>query len=384
MNGKQDWIYFDFHGIATMRVESTAPTAALLTDIFFPFLTETPAPDADLTVTETGQQISDPSYGETEYEYTTRSLVIHDTEVQILKDGDKYSLSGSRELLVSALPLIDRILVTKGAAMVHAATIEYKGHAINLPAWGGTGKTSTIAKLLRRDGYAFMGDDWAFLNREGNLLAFAKPMFIKPHHRPIYPHLFAGARKPLVPVRFSRPLGKLTTRVHPVITRYPKLARATRKFSPEHMMVRPEAAFPKARFSNGAPLALSIFVERFGGSDVRLQEQSREWMISRMIGNFHAEITPHSQQVVTALAASSLVPIEQYFGDKADVFRDGLGDTPSYLLQVPQAFSPDQASDAIVTELESVMREIGLLDQDSGGRTGKVVSMKKVRVASGA
>jgi hypothetical protein len=66
------------------------------------------------------------------------------------------------------------------------------------------------------------------------------------------------------------------------------------------------------------------------------------------------------------------------------VFRDGLGDTPSYLLQVPQAFSPDQASDAIVTELESVMREIGLLDQDSGGRTGKVVSMKKVRVASGA
>jgi hypothetical protein len=361
MTSGTSWINFDFHGLATMRVDESAPTSPLLRDMFFPFITQAHIDQADLTVTGQMAQVGDVSYGETEYEYSQKSLYIADTGVQILKDGDRFTVNGSRELLVSVLPILDRILVARGAAMVHAATIEYKGHAINLPAWGGTGKTSTIAKLLRRDGYAFMGDDWAFLTRDGRLLAYAKPMFIKPHHRPIYPHLFSSVRKPLVPVRFSRPLGKLTTRVHPIITQYPRLARATRKFSPEHMMVRPEAAFPHARFSSGGPLALNIFVERHSGDTVLVDETSKEWMVSRIIGNFHAEVTQHSQQVVTALAASGLVPIEQYFADKADVVREGINGTPTYLMRVPQAFSPDQASDAIVIELERIMSTHGLL-----------------------
>jgi hypothetical protein len=357
-----NWLNFNFHNIATMRVEATAPTAALLKDIFFPFLTESATRTADIEVTEAMTPAVDPSYGETEYEYTEHSLLLHDTDVQIGYEDGRFRVSGSRELLVSTLPLIDRVLVNKGAAMVHAATIEYRGWGINLPAWGGTGKTSTIAKLLRRDGFAFMGDDWAFLTKEGQLLAFAKPMFIKPHHKPIYPHLFAGTRKPLIPVRFSRPLGKLSTRVHPLVTRYPRFARATRKFSPEHMMVRPETAFPQARFSNGGPLALNMFVERFGGDTVRLAEKSTEWMVSRLVGNFHAETSKHSQEVVTALGACGMVPIERYFGDKADVLRTGLGKTPNYLLQVPQKFSPDKASDAIVEQLEKVIRQLGIGD----------------------
>jgi hypothetical protein len=149
-------------------------------------------------------------------------------------------------------------------------------------------------------------------------------------------------------------------------------------------MVRPETAFPKARFSNGAPLALNIFVERFGGSDVRIKEKDREWMVSRLIGNFHAEITPHSQQVVTALAASGLVPVEQYFNEKADVIRTGLGETPCYLLQVPQAFSPDQASDAIVEQLEIVMKRIGLIERSGAEPPTNIIELADVEVPVGA
>ena len=100
--------------------------------------------------------------------------------------------------------------------MIHAATVAYRGQAIALPAAGGTGKTSTMAKLMRREGWTFMGDDWAFLSDDAQLLGYEKPMFIKPHHRPIYPHLFEGARKPLVPVRLSRGVGRVTTVVHPL------------------------------------------------------------------------------------------------------------------------------------------------------------------------
>ena len=61
--------------------------------------------------------------------------------------------------------------------MIHAATMAYRGHAIVLPAAGGTGKTSTAAKLMRREGWSFMGDDWAFLAEDATLLGYAKPMY---------------------------------------------------------------------------------------------------------------------------------------------------------------------------------------------------------------
>jgi hypothetical protein len=300
------------------------------------------------------------AHGETEYDYTETAVQLNASDVQILVEEGGFRLNGTRELLVSALPLIDRILVTRGVAMVHAATVDYRGHGICMPAWGGTGKTSTIAKLLKLDGVAFMGDDWAFLDSGGQLLGYAKPMFIKPHHRPIYPHLFERRRKPLVPTRLSRPLGRLTTIVHPLITRYPRLARATRKWSPEHMMVTPQAAFPHAAISTAAPVAVSVFVERHEGAKPVMLERDRSWMVSRLVGNFHAEIAPHSQAVITALGATGLVPIERYFADKAAVLERALAETPAFLLQVPQAYSPDQASDVIVAHLQEALARAGV------------------------
>ncbi len=353
-----EWLEFNFHDYATMRVARQAPTAALLADIFAPFLTSRVPEHHDLTVTGEIVPISGVSFGETEYEYTDQSLFLNESQVQILRDEDGWHLNGTRELLVSAVPLLDRILTTKGVAMIHAATVAYRGRGICIPAWGGTGKTSTIAKLLKQDGFSFMGDDWAFLVADGRMLGYAKPMFIKPHHRPIYPHLFEKKRKPLVPTRLTRPLGRLTTLVHPFVTKYPRFARVTRKFSPEHMMVTPREAFPAATITTEAPLDLTVFVERCAGDQVILQEKSPEWMVSRMIGNFHAEITRHSQEVITALGATGLAPIERMFGDKAAVLQAALADKPAYLLQVPQAFPPDQASDLIVAQLQNLLQRL--------------------------
>jgi hypothetical protein len=92
-------------------------------------------------------------------------------------------------------------------------------------------------------------------------------------------------------------------------------------------------------------------------------------MVSRLLGNFHAEITHQSQEVITALGATGLVPIERYFGDKAAVLEQALANTPAFLLQVPQAFSPDRASDVIVEHLQEALRRAGV--NDSGGSGGK-------------
>lgn len=357
---------FDLHGLLHMSVDASAPAVLQLADMFACFRTDTPPLTRadgrpDLFVSAPPEDIADLAKMETEYSYDERSLLMHAARAQVVDDDGQYRLHGSSELLTSALPLVDRLTVTKGAAMFHAATVEFRGHGIALPAAGGTGKTSTIAKLMkRRDDYGFMGDDWAFLADDQRMLGFAKPMFIKPHHRPLYPHLFEGTRKPLVPVALSRPVGRLTTVVHPYVIRYPRLASASRRWSPEHRMVMPHEALPHNRVTTQAPLAVCVYLERFDGPRPRLHEVTKEWMVDRMVGNFHIELPSHSQHMFTAMAACNLLPAREHFADKSHVLSKALEGIPTYLMQVPAAESPDVASDIIVSHLDRVLHDLGV------------------------
>jgi hypothetical protein len=357
----QRWIEFDIHGRVRMRVARQAPTARQMKEMFAPFIVDDPVGEHDLTVTGELEPIVEGSYGESDYEYTADALYMSSGKVQIARHGHEYRVNGTREMLTTVLPVVDRIVTTKGAAMIHAAYVDYQGHGVCLPAWGGVGKTSTVAKLLKLDDVGFMGDDWGFISDDGRLLGYAKPMFIKPHHRPIYPHLFAGKRKPLVPSGLSKPISRLTTIVHPMVTQYPRLAGLTRKWSPEHMMHTPQAAFPNARISTDVPLELLMFVERFNGSHVSLEETQTRWMVSRLIGNFHAEMSLHSREVVVAMGATGLVPVETFFDDKRGVLTRAVADKPTYLLRVPASYPADQASDVIVEHLQKAMADAGIL-----------------------
>lgn len=368
MDSRSDdgWVKFNIHDLLHLRVDSRAATAEIFKDLFAPFLTDCDFAHFDLTIRGNLEPLLDGAYGEahgeTEFHYNNSGLHMHATDVQIFAEDGGFRLNGQQELLVMALPLIDRIMVTKGAAMLHCLTVAYRGHGLLIPAWGGTGKTSTMSKLVKMDGFSFMGDDWAFLTRKGELLGYAKPMFIKNYHHFLYPHLFKKAHKPLVPVALAKPIHRLTTLLHPYVTQYPALAAVTRRWSPEHMMVMPADAFPGAKLTPAAPLAASLFVERYQTSSSQgvFEKQSREWMVARLIGNFNSEMTKQSRVVMTALGASGLVPIEKSFAEKSAVLDQALQDKPCYLLRIPEAFPPDQASDMIVDHIKKLIQIAGI------------------------
>jgi hypothetical protein len=353
------WQCFDVHGRVRMGVRCDAPTAPQTAVMFADFLAvgEHAEPDGgfDLTVSGRFEDIREVAFAEDDFAYRPDAMCLRSPRLQIVRDGGRIRLNGGGELLTTILPLLDRLMVESGAAMIHAATVTVDGKGIALPAAGGVGKTSTIAKLAKRPGVGFMGDDWAFVTAGGDLLGFAKPMFIKPHHRPIYPHLFAGTHKPLVPTSLSRPIGHLTTAVHPVIVRYPNLAAFTRRWSPEHMMVAPKDALPDIPMVRSAPLAASVYVERHDGSAPELGELPRADMVARMLGNFHSEMTVHSREIVNLVGAVGMIPLHRLFAEKAAVLAEALAGLPTYLLRVPREWSADRASDAIVAELDTVV-----------------------------
>ncbi len=350
------WIEFDVHGYASLRVARTAPSAAIFREMFEPFSVEG-LQNFDLTITETAEEIDNPAYADDRYRYSSSAVYLKTARTQVVLDGAGcFHLSGKGELLTSALPIMDVILARRGAAMIHAAAFEYRGYGIALPAWGGTGKTSVLAELLvgAEEG-SFMGDDWAFVSDDGRLLGFAKPIFIKPHHRLVYPHLFVGRRKPMVPAAFSTPMSRIATAAHPLVTRFPRLAAFSRRWSPEHMMVRPAKAF--SRISPSAPLGAIIFMERFAGNELVLEERGAEWMASRLIGNFYAELSGPSRQVFTALGATALVPLHEPFAQKHALLTRALEAKPVFLLRIPRSMPPNEASGQVARQ---IMRAVAL------------------------
>lgn len=352
--GDTRWLSFDVHGRIRMGVARSAPTAAQMRTIFADFLTDSDAGPFDLIVTGEIEPTAGVAYAEDSFSYTSNTITVNAPPLQISREEAGLRVSGPGELLTSVLPLLDRVLVERDVAMIHAATVAFQGHGIALPAAGGVGKTSTIAKLMRRRGVAFMGDDWAFLSAEGELLGFAKPMFIKPHHRNIYPHLFNRVRKPLVPKWLVRPLGRVATRVHPIIVRYPRVAAFTRQWSPEHMIISPQEALRGSPIARSAPLSAAVYVERYDGADAQLRELDRAEMVARMLGNFHGEMTTYSREIVNLLGATGFVPLQDIFADKANVLGKALQNVPTFLLQVPLAYDADTASDVIVEQLTAV------------------------------
>lgn len=351
------WLHFDVHGKVGVRVEETSPAAHQLRAMLACFSSTDSVP-ADIVVSARHEEVSPASDLEDEMRYSPDSVDLLREGVQVVREAGRYRIHGVGELLTALVPVLDRAMVDRGAAMIHAATVGFRGYAIALPAAGGTGKTSTVAKLMRRPGFSFMGDDWAFVSDDRRLLGYEKPMFIKPHHRPIYPHLFQGVRKPMVPVALSRPVGRLTTAVHPMIIRYPKLADVSRRWSPEHRMVTAAQALPGVPVTTAAPLLVSAYVERYGGDETRVVEVSHAWMVDRMLGNFHIEMAGFSQHVVTAMAAASMLPWRQLVNDKADILTKSLDGIPCYLVQVPRDLSADDASDAVVNVLDELLPQL--------------------------
>lgn len=360
-----DWVEFDIHGICAFRVERKSGISALFMDLFKPFLSQG-LDRFDLTISEEFEPLINGAYGEahgeSDFLYNEQGVYLENPNVQIFVDENGFRIHGKGELLVIALPLIDWMMVQRGAAMLHAMTVEYKGFGICMPAWGGSGKTSTMSKLIKTPGFAFMGDDWTFLSHRGELLGFAKPMFMKPYHRTLYPHLFKKVHKPLVPNFLSKPIHSLTTRVHPYITRVPKLAQFVRKWSPEHMMVQPEQAFPGTTISKGAPLAASLFVERIEthSTEPQFYRKDAQWLTTKLIGNYFSELPRYSRLVMTTLGAAGLLPIEQSFREKEAIILEALSGKPAFYLRIPKSLNPDQASDIIVEKIKEVVLTAGI------------------------
>jgi hypothetical protein len=87
----------------------------------------------------------------------------------------------SREVLFEAFEASLRLGVAAAArrrVFVHAGVVGWRGRAIVLPGRSGSGKTTLVAALLRA-GASYYSDEFAVIDDQGRVHAFAKPLSIR-------------------------------------------------------------------------------------------------------------------------------------------------------------------------------------------------------------
>lgn len=356
MNADTDWYYFSIHNLVRMRIAKSHPCAYSIIHSYGVFQVDQ-LEECNLTLVGDMLLPDDHSYGSTIYKFAHFCTRINARMVDVALRGTELILAGKRDLLPYVHPLIHWIMLEHGATTIHGASVAVDSQGILMPAWGGTGKTSAVVELLKLPGSAFMGDDFAVICSDGMLLSYPKPFFIYPYHRGLFPDLFKGKPKFIVPSWMSGFMAVVRQAVRPALATLPRLEGLCRRFTPEHMQIAARKALPHANFVDKAPLKLVLFLERYNGSETVIDQLDAIIARRRIVSNHYFELGIYAQELMTACGATGLLGLEDWFGKMSEVVDKVFRGLPIYRLRMPP-MKPEPTGKAIASVVSELLTKL--------------------------
>lgn len=137
--------------------------------------------------------------------------------------------------------ILEYALLENHATFIHSAGVTKDGNAYIFPSWGGVGKTASVAKLIREEGYQLLGDDLVILKSDGTIYAFPKKFVLYAYHRELFED--AMQSKKLVKGRLSRLVSKLIPTAKSFLRHCPFLLSWARRHNPQSKRVSPYEIF---------------------------------------------------------------------------------------------------------------------------------------------
>lgn len=173
--------------------------------------------------------------------------------------SDMYQLEASHIGFRVLRGLTQLELLDRGATYVHGSSIldERSGRVALLTGWGGSGKTSTSARLLGREGstWTFLGDDLSVVDADGRV-------WFSPYPVHVYPYNVQGD------ARLSSILKK--HRLHWVDDLHWRTWRRVFGSGGVVRRMAPVDLYPQV--GSVAPIGTALFLQRIRGEQPRLQD----------------------------------------------------------------------------------------------------------------
>lgn len=355
MSKKDKWLYFNIHDVVGLRLEVGHCGEHSCRLVFDSFQVES-LDHIDLTLQNSIEKIDQYSLASDVYDFTQNYVNIKKYKLRLLRQDNHIIMASERDLLPFVMPVIQWLLLEKQHCFVHGAAIAVNGQGILLPGWGGTGKTSAIICLLKETpNSSFLGDDYAILGADGELLSFPKSFFIFPYHRDLFPHLFKGKgkRKRLIPSSLLGFFSHIRGAIRPAVMAWPKLEAFMRRITPMHMQVPARVALPDVEFSAKVPLGKVLFVERYTGQETVMEKVSLPEAKRRLIGNWNFEQGQCAIDMIIGAGGTAVMDLEAYYSQMSAVLDKALSGRDIYVMRMGP-MGPKETGRAIVDAVREI------------------------------
>jgi len=356
METEKHWLYYNIHDLVRIRLQRGHMSKRSFELFFGPFRTNfLKEEEIDISVQKYAPEISEYSDAGGSYYFGDNHLYFKKYKTHLLKKNDSWILAGQRNLLPFVYPVLQMLFLRKKHCMIHSASVAINGRGVLLPGWGGTGKTSSVICILREiGGSRFLGDDFSIISPD-LIYSYPKAFFIYPYHRKLFPHLFKSKHKILIPPCFSDIFEKVRTIVRPAIMMFPRLENIARRITPEHMCVPAREALPDFEFSDKAKIDTILFIERYSGIKIVLEDISVDHARQRLTGNWLYEIGKCCQEMIVAMSGAGIIDLSEYFSQMGAIIDLACRNRTVKLLKIPKV-PPHETGGAIVATLKEIMK----------------------------
>jgi hypothetical protein len=100
-----------------------------------------------------------------------------------LSHGGSLDIHPIKEFVYSIAPfVIQCALLERGAALIHAGSLEVNGKGVLLPAWGGVGKSTLVSQSVMHGRAKFLADDHAVVDASGTSHLYTLPIHLYAYH----------------------------------------------------------------------------------------------------------------------------------------------------------------------------------------------------------
>lgn len=173
---------------------------------------------------------------------------------------DVYVITCNQECNEWVMMLLQYMLLRNKATFIHSAGVEKDGKAYVFPSWGGVGKTASVAKLIREDGYKLLGDDLVILKEDGSVLAFPKKFVLYAYHKNLFKDVMKD--KKLINGGISKLVSHLIPLIKSILRHIPFVLSWARRHNPQSKRVSPYDIFGEGNISYGGNVEKFTWLER--------------------------------------------------------------------------------------------------------------------------
>ena len=232
------------------------------------------------------------------------------------------------------------LLLKKGLSFVHSLGVEIDGKGLIFPAFGGVGKTLLASELRKQKEFKFFGDDFVIINGEATMYSYPADFSIYDYHLQMFPELKSASagkylkrRKILAPYFILKRIinfaaKRLTSSGEPFFSGW----------NANHAKVPADNLIPKEKIGAQSELQAGIFLSRYNGSEIKLQDISLDRMSQAVTGILNLEFGS-GLPYLHALEASGNFDTVEFENNQQKIIRQCFSKIKLYHILIPQGIN---------------------------------------------